>query len=85
MAVVAEDFNAELQKTFADATSRGLAFVEVNAGDLHRAVGGYPSRTHRMPSCYDVMKRHLSARDQIISEPPSGRGASMTIRYALPR
>lgn len=85
MPVVAEDFNAELLRTFAEASSQGLVFVEVNAGDLHRSVGGYPSQTHRMPSCCDVMKRHLSARDLIVSEPPSGKGASLTIRYALPR
>ena len=85
MPAVTEDFNAELLRTFTEATSRGLTFVDVNSGDLHRAVGDYPSRTHRMPSCCDVMKRHLSARDQILSEPPSGKGASLTIRYALPR
>lgn len=85
MTATTEDFNAELIRTFTEATSRGLAVIEVSAGDLHRAVGGYPGRTHRMPACCNVMKQHLSARDRVLSEPPSGKGATLTIRYALPR
>jgi hypothetical protein len=33
----------------------GKATVEINAGDLHRRVGGYPGQNHRMPMCCVVM------------------------------
>ena len=34
---------------------RGAGHVEINSGELHRAVGGYPGADHRMPMCCDAM------------------------------
>lgn len=64
---------------------RGAA--EINAGELHRRVGGYSGRNHQMPFCCDVMPGALApdAGDVILDEPPSGEGASLTIRYMLPK
>ena len=59
--------------------------VEINSGQLHREVGGYPGQNHRMPMCCAVMRSEMSAVDAILREPPKKQGASLTIRYKLPR
>lgn len=39
-----------------------------------------------MPVCCDVMRRMMdSSVDSILSEPPKGKGASLCIRYRIPR
>lgn len=60
----------------------GYGTVEVSAGVLHRMTGGYPGPDHRMPVCCAVMQDNLGEGDVVISSPPSGTGASLTIRYA---
>jgi 5-methylcytosine-specific restriction protein A len=55
--------------------------VDVNSGDLHRQVGGYPGRNHRMPVCCEVMYGKMKGDDAVLSAPPKGKGASLTIRY----
>jgi hypothetical protein len=52
--------------------------VEINSGQLHREVGGYPSQNHRMPMCCAVMRSEMSAGDAILQEPPKKQGASLT-------
>lgn len=44
-------------------------------------------RNHRMPVCCRVMRAAVApdAGDVILGEPPSGQGASLTVRYVLPR
>jgi 5-methylcytosine-specific restriction protein A len=59
--------------------------VDINAGELHRAVGGYPGRSHRMPICCAAMREEMRAGDEGVTSPASGYGASLTIRYLLPR
>lgn len=85
MAPKAEDFREELNKILAEAQKRGAPYVEVSAGELHRRVGDYPGTNHRMPVCCEVMRQIMKKGDEIISEPPKGKGASLTIRYKLPR
>ena len=67
------------------APSKGERFVVVNAGDLHRRAGGYPGANHRMPVCFEVMRRLMASGDEIRQEPPRGNGATLTILYRLPR
>jgi hypothetical protein len=71
----------------AEAQKAGQDFVEINAGELHKRVGDYPGRNHRMPNCYQVMKAQIALDydDAIVDEPPSAQGPSLTIRYRLPR
>ena len=85
MIPTAEDFQNELDKIFRDAQSQNLQAVEVTSGELHRLVGGYPGKTHRMPACCQVMRANMQAGDQILSAPPKGNGATLVIRYCLPR
>lgn len=79
------DFRAELLARFNRGKERNASFVEVTSGDIHRSVGGYPRADHRMPVCCDVMYAEMGARDEIIAAPPKGKGATLTIRYHLPR
>ena len=83
----AEDFKHELFRAMADAQDAGNEHVEISAGELHRRVGGYPGSDHRIPNCCQVMKAQLAPDygDIVVDEPPSGQGASLTIRYRLPR
>ena len=80
-----EDFRNELLAQIAPAVKRGASHVEVNAGELHRAIGSYPGANHRMPICCDILRREAKDGDEIISEPKEGKGASLTIRFKLPR
>lgn len=81
----AEAFRAELKARLNCGAAAGASFVDVISGDLHRAVGGYPGQNHRMPTCCEVMYAEMEARDQILSAPPNGKGATVSIRYHLLR
>ncbi len=84
----AEEFKAELHRMMLEAFKDGEGTVDVNAGELHRRVGDYPDpNNHRMPVCCDVMKAAIASDvgDRVLQDPPSGQGASLTIRYVLPR
>ena len=82
----AEEFREQLFEVFRVATEQGQPFVTVKAGDLHREVGGYPDRrTQRMPVCCNVMRGAMLEGDVIVSEPPKGAGATLTVRYCIPR
>jgi len=74
----------EMKRQFARAQNSGNAYVDVNSGELHRDLGGYPGRNHRMPVVCEVLRRLMGENDSILAQPPKGRGASLTIRYALP-
>jgi 5-methylcytosine-specific restriction protein A len=81
-----EEFHNALMQVFCDATKGEQAKVDVNAGELHKITGGYPGPDHRMPVCCSVMRAEYSAdSDFVLESPPKGDGASLTIRYALPR
>lgn len=79
-----DDFRAELHARFRRAEEKGASYIDINAGELHREIGGYPG-DHRLPALCGVMSSEKTAVDEIISSPPSGQGASLTIRYRLPR
>ena len=85
MMPTAEDFRRALQEVFVEAAKRGDTKVTVNAGDLHRRVGGYQGSNHRMATCSNVMHQEAGPADVVLESPPSGRGARLTIEYKLPR
>jgi hypothetical protein len=81
-----EEFRDQLLEVFRIAEQRRESSVVIRAGDLHRAVGEYPNRkTHRMPVCCNVMRCAMHTGDVIVCEPRKGQGATLTIRYGLPR
>ena len=85
MTLTTYDFRAEISGQIRRAEARGASAVEINSGEVHRKLGGYPGSGHRMPMCCEAMRGLMRDGDAIVSEPPGGRGASLTIRYRLPR
>ena len=84
----AEDFRRELTRQIVRAEKQGRSHIEVNAGELHRAVGEYPSeQLHRMPICCRIMREEMREElgDEVVFKTKSGQSASLTIRYHLPR
>ena len=81
----AADFRAILGVILRGAERAGRSYVDINSGQLHRDVGGYPGPDHRMPVCCQVMRDAMRIGDEIVTVPPKGNGASLTIRYRLPR
>ena len=80
-----DGFREALKGLLEEAERSGQSHVEVLAGDLHRGVGGYPGRRHNMPGCVGVMRAEMGPGDEVVNAPPSGKGASVIIRYRLPR
>ena len=84
-----KDFRIEIAELIRRATKQGRPEVEINAGELHRSVGGYPPKAgenHSMPSCCDAMRDEFGRGSaEILYETDSGNSASFTIRYHLPR
>ncbi len=78
-------FEDALAARFQAAEKSRRPYVDIVSGDLHREVGGYPGPDHRMPVCCSVMQRHVRPGDHIVDAPPKGKGATLTIRYRLPR
>lgn len=85
MTIDKTDFENALNETFRISEELGLFAIEVNSGNLHRRVGEYPGHDHRMPVCCDVLYGAMKSTDSIISQPDLGKGASVVIRYILPR
>jgi hypothetical protein len=84
-APVANDFWLQLFLLLNRATEAGEKSVDVQAGELHRTVGWYPGPNHRMPVCCRVMRDEMQPGDVVLEEPPKGAGASLRVRYQLPR
>ncbi len=81
----ARDFEAEIRRQWVSAGNAGASNVDIAAGDLHRSLGCYPGPNHRMPNCCSVMKRLMQPDDMILCAPLKGAGASLKIRYKIPR
>jgi hypothetical protein len=79
------DFQQELDRIFQAAQDQRLSYIDVVSGDMHHELGGYLGKDHRLPLCYDVMHRNMQAGDEILQSPPKGQGATLMIRYRIPR
>lgn len=80
-----DDFLQEASAQISRAGHQRRAHVEINAGELHRVLSGYPTHSHRMASACAALRSLIREGDQVIAEPQSGFGASYTVRFALPR
>lgn len=76
-------FAEVLEDIFEKAKAEGKDYIDVESGYLHRIVGGYPGRNHRMPLCCKVMRSFMNKNDIVLYSPPSGKGATLCIRYCL--
>jgi 5-methylcytosine-specific restriction protein A len=87
--MMADNFQTELTAQIERASQQGRPHLEINAGELHRAVGGYPPRggaAHRMPRCCNVMRDEFRRGEaEVIGATASGDPLALTIRYSLPR
>jgi hypothetical protein len=80
-----EQFRATLMAQIAQVAQAGHPWADIFAKDLHRRVGGYPGPNHRMPACCGAMHAERKPGDMVLNGPMSGIGASLVIRYKLPR
>lgn len=88
MMATTQEFRGAIRMRLQAAEAQDQPWLDIEAGVLHAELGGYPSRRgvgHQMPMCCDAMRQEMNAGDQVIAEPPSGKGASLKIRYLLPR
>jgi|NGEPerStandDraft_9_1074522.scaffolds.fasta_scaffold11224_3 5-methylcytosine-specific restriction protein A len=76
------DFQNHLNDILISAQNKGFQFVDVKSGDLLKRIGAH---NRRMPLCCSFMKNNMRTGDKILHEPPSGQGASLIIRFKLPR
>jgi hypothetical protein len=63
----------------------GLRAQREDVGDLHLVLGACPGLNHRMSTCCDAMFAEQREGDRVLSQSEKGKGASLTIRYKLPR
>ncbi len=78
-------FRSELLRRLERAKQAGQRQLDVNAGELHRHIGGYPARLHAMPHCARAMLAERRADDEILTSATPGHEETLTIRYRLPR
>lgn len=78
-----DHFTAEITRILSEAKASGALYADINSGEVHRAMGGYPGPNHVMPACCLALRDKMRTGDQILSEPPKSAGASLTIRYFL--
>lgn len=78
-------FREALETEFRLASLAGRRSIIVRAGDLHRAVGGYPGPGHKMPTLCRIMREVMGPRDRVVASPLRGAGANLLIEYVLPR
>lgn len=82
------DFTTVILILLKTAEAYGKMSLDINAGELHKFIGGYPSPPnyqHRMPNCNSAMKDLMQEGDTVQAQPKSGLGAGLTIRYFFPR
>ncbi len=81
----ADDFHRILTKYFQESEDAKHDSITLESGQVHRRVGGYPGGSHSMPTCCNVMRKLMQDGDELLYAPPSGKGASLRIRYSIPR
>ncbi|MYL56206.1 HNH endonuclease [Virgibacillus halodenitrificans] len=76
-------FLKEIEALKRRARESNETYIDINSGELHSSIGGYPSRNHVMPTCCLAMYELMNDKDEILEAPPKGKGAKLTIRYFL--
>ena len=64
---------------------KGWPSIVIQAGKLHRIVGGYPGKNNRSPVCCRVMENRMQEGDERLPDSLKNYGPSMQIRYLLKR
>jgi hypothetical protein len=71
----------ELRAQLARASASGSRDTLIDAGELHRMLGGYPGSDHGMQRCREAMQAEMQSGDVLIENDAS----DLTVRYQLPR
>ena len=77
-----------LRRKLKRAETSGMMHLDIRASDLHQEVWGpdsYPGPSHRIPVVCSAMDMLRKDGDVYRNRPPKGKGASLEIRYLLPR
>jgi len=85
MATMVDTVKNHIETIKANLKNTGVTHIEINAGELGVVLGFY-NRTsdHALRSVIKGMKNASDLKnDTIINGPPSGFGASVTIRYKI--
>ena len=77
------DFQKCLDAVLGIGRDNDLSSLVVQAGILHRIVGCYPGKNHRMPVCCGVMRNRMREGDEILPNALKKDGATLRIRYLL--
>lgn len=82
-----DDFASALLGRFREARAVGRRWMYVTAIDVHREVAGPAAGDagDLMPLCCGAMRAAMRDGDTVLCESPGGDGATLTIRYLLPR
>ena len=78
-------FRDELRRQLALAEMEGKSHIAVSTESLHRELEDSPDGGERMRECCEVMYGEMGDDDQVDTTPHDGPGATLTIRYVLPR
>jgi len=78
-------FSDAIAALLARAQDQGRPHVEINAGELHRQLGGYPGPGNGMPSCCAALRASMGDGDVVIFVSERADDGSLTVRFALPR
>lgn len=78
-------FETALHDVLARADEQERQSAEVNAGELHRQLGGYPGPSHQLPLCCAVMRQAMRPGDEVTHQGADAADAALTIRFAMPR
>lgn len=78
-----KDFQKCLNAILDKARNNGKSSIVVQSKELHKMVGGYPAKNHRMPVCCSVMRDRMQKGDKILPNLLKKDGASLQIHYLL--
>ena len=60
-----DEFRSAIRSQFREAEARCLPKIEINSGQLHRKLGGYPGPKAQMPSCCQAMYHEKKLGDDL--------------------
>jgi len=77
------DFRNKLLAVLSAARHKGMAYVDVESGNLFAELGSDSKSNLRVPKCHEIMTRMMRPGDAILEETQTGDRATMLVRYIL--
>jgi 5-methylcytosine-specific restriction protein A len=79
------DFQRVLDDIFREMDQKHKSEIIVTAREVYRRAGVLSGSDPSVALCCSVMRENMRPGDTVITEPPGGQGATLAIRYKLPR